>query len=165
MEFEVDSASSAGGSVSFTTTTATVQPGSTASYPVTLPSGLVSAAVSCLNLPAGATCSYSNGSVSMTTSKDTPAGTYEITVVFTETLAGTAAGLSVPLLLLPLAIRRKKPRVARAMVAGSVSLMVVAVALFVNGCGGGASMSSGTGGGTSPTHQSTSSGTVSLIVK
>jgi hypothetical protein len=166
MTFEVDSASTAGGGVSFTTATATIQPGATASYPVTLPSGVESTTVSCLNLPAGATCSYSNGTVSIATSANTPAGTYEITVVFTETLAGTAAGLSIPLLLLPLGLRRRRRRMAKAMLVGSASLLLVAAALFAGGCGGGgASMGSGSGSGSTQSYQATNSGTVSLIVK
>jgi hypothetical protein len=46
----------------------------------------------CLNLPTGATCSYSatTNTVSIATSATTPRGTYQITVVFTETLPGAA---------------------------------------------------------------------------
>jgi hypothetical protein len=165
LQFEVDSATS--GSVTppdFTTVTATVAPGSTASYPVTLPSSATNVTVSCLNLPAGAACSYSAsaGAVSITTSATTPAGTYVITVVFTETLPGaSAAWLLFPLLLLPVAAARRRWR------AGRIGFMVCLALIFiltmaVGGCGGGSSSSS-----TPPpqTHQVTSSGTVTLTVQ
>jgi len=58
-QFEVNSASGSTTGPTFTSTTATVTAGSPASYPVTLPSTVESASVTCLNLPTGATCSYS----------------------------------------------------------------------------------------------------------
>jgi hypothetical protein len=165
LQFEVDSATS--GSVtppSFTDVTATVAPGATATYPVTLPSSATDVSVNCLNLPAGATCSYSAsaGAVSIATSATTPAGTYVITVVFTETLPGAAstAVLLLPLLLLPLVPARRR------WTAGRTGLLACLLFIFLvvaagGGCGGGSS---------SPppppqTHQVTSSGAVTLTVQ
>jgi hypothetical protein len=90
-QFEVDAAGS--GSTTFTTVTATATPGSAASYSVTLPSGSSNVTVTCLNLPAGATCSYNSqtNSVTIATSATTPAGTYQITVVFTHSAANSPA--------------------------------------------------------------------------
>jgi N-acetylneuraminic acid mutarotase len=164
-QFEVDSAAS--GTVtppSFTTVTATVTPGATASYPVTLPATASSISVKCLNLPTGASCSYSatTGAVTITTSSTSPAGTYQITVVFTETLPGAASGfVLLPFLLVPLLIARRKWN------AGGISLMAclglfLMVAAVCVGCGGGG------GGGSSPvsqTHQVTSSSAVSLTIQ
>jgi hypothetical protein len=165
LQFEVDSASS--GSVtppSFTTVTATVAPGSTASYPVTLPSTATAVSVSCLNLPSGATCSYSasTGAVTIATSATTPAGTYVITVVFAETLPGaSSAWLLFPLLLLPLAAARRRWRAAGFGLMASLVLLLMVVATM-GGCGGGSSSTS-----TPPpqTHQVTSSGAVTLTVQ
>jgi hypothetical protein len=85
-----------------------VTAGSTASYPVTVPTSTTSVSVTCLNLPAGAACSYSSttNAVTITTSPTTPKGTYQIIVVFTETVTSTAFLL--PILLLPLGFMRRK---------------------------------------------------------
>jgi hypothetical protein len=85
-------------------------PGSTATYPVILPSSATDVTVNCLNLPVGASCSYSAASstVTITTSSATPAGTYAITIVFTETLPEVASALLLfPTLLLPLFGKKK----------------------------------------------------------
>ena len=103
LQFEVDSSGSGSTAPTFTLVTATVTAGSTASYPVTLPSSATSVYVTCLNLPSGATCNYSSttNAVTITTSSTTPAGTYQITVIFTETLPGAASALVLlPFLLL-----------------------------------------------------------------
>jgi hypothetical protein len=154
---EIDTAGSA--PPTFTTATVTVTAGaaSTANYPVTLASSATNISVTCLNLPAGATCSYSSGALIVNTTASTPAGTYVITAVFTETLSGTASGL---ILLIPLAgaMRRRK---AGMMLAGLVMLGLAAV-IASGGCGGG-----GGGGYTPPpptTYTTTSSGTVTLVV-
>ena len=57
-----------------------------------MPSTLSNVSVSCLNLPAGAACSYSatTNTVSITTSSATSKGSYQITIVFVETLQGVA---------------------------------------------------------------------------
>ena len=92
-QFEVDSASSGSTAPTITSTTETVAAGSTASYPVTVPSSVTSVSVTCLNLPTGASCSYSSttNTVTIATSSTTPKGTYQIIVVFTETVSGAAS--------------------------------------------------------------------------
>ncbi len=163
LQFEVDSAS--GTSPQFSIVTATVAPGSPASYTVTLPGSATNVSVQCLNLPAGATCSYSAASntVTISTSTTTPAGTYQITVVFNETLPGAASGLIfLPILLLPLVATRKKWATQRIWLTALLAITITAAATTL-GCGGG-----GSGGGnyTPPqTHTVTSSGTVTLVVQ
>lgn len=164
--FEIDSASGTAAAPKFTTLTATVSAGTTASYPVTLPSSATNVSVTCLNLPAGATCSYSSsiGTVTITTAASTPAGTYEVTVVFTETLPGTASALVlVPILLLPIALVRRGLRARGAWFTGCVVFVLTLVGL-VAGCGGGGS-SSTPNPPPNATHTVTSSGTVTLIVQ
>lgn len=159
LTFEVDTAGST--PPSFGTTTATVTAGSAATYSVSLPSSATNISGSCLNLPAGASCTYSASaaSVTITTSSSTPKGTYQITVVFTETLPGAAAWV-LPTLLLPLARVKRRRRL------GGILLVLIAglaVAAACTGCGGG-----GGGGATTPppsTHQVTSSATVTLTVQ
>jgi sugar lactone lactonase YvrE len=162
MQFEVDSAGS-GTPPTFTTLTATVTPGSTATYSVTLPSSATNVSVTCLNLPSGASCSYSTttNSVTITTSSTTPAGTYQITVVFTETLPGPAtAFILLPILFLPLLLLRRKLFARGIWLTACMGLVLMAALAFNTGCGGG-------GGGTTPpqTHQATSSATVTLTVQ
>jgi hypothetical protein len=86
LQFEVDSAAPGSTPPTFGSSTARVAAGSTASFPVTLPSKATSVSVTCLNLPTGATCSYSSttNTVTIATTLATPAGTYQITAVFTE---------------------------------------------------------------------------------
>jgi hypothetical protein len=163
LEFEVDSAS--GASPQFSTVTATVAPGSPASYTVTLPGSATNVSVQCLNLPAGATCSYSaaSGTVTISTSATTPAGTYQVTVVFNETLPGAASGLIfLPILLLPLVATRRKWARQHILLSALLAVTLTAVAATL-GCGGG---SSGGSSYTPPqTHTVTSSGTVTLVVQ
>ncbi len=150
LQFEVDSAGSGTPPPTFTTVTATVTPGSTATYPVTLPSSATSVLVSCLNLPSGATCSYSSTTnvVTISTSSTTPAGTYQITVVFTETLPGAASAfVLLPILLLPLLFLRRKLAVRGIWFTVCLGLVLMTAAAFITGCGGG---SSGGGGGGTP---------------
>lgn len=154
-EFEVDSGSSGSGPT-FTTLTASVAPGSTASYPVTLPSSATGVTVSCLNLPTGASCSYSSGSVIIATSASTPAGTYQVTVVFTETLPGAASGLIVlPILLLPLAWARRRWMRQHIWITACLGFVILVGGAGI-GCGGSSN---------SQTHTATSSGAVTLIVQ
>ena len=164
--FEVDSASGAVTGPTFNPPSATVTAGSAASYPVTLPSTATSVSATCLNLPAGAACSYSatTGAVTIATSSTTPAGTYHPTVVFTETLPGTAtAGVLLPILLLPLALARRKRAAGRTWPAACFGFILMAAVVVFASCGGG-------GGGSvstpvNPTYQVTSSGTVVLTVQ
>jgi len=162
--FEIDSAGSASGAPTFTTITATVSAGSSATYQLTLPASATNAYVNCLNLPSGASCSYSAAAstLTITASSTTPSGTYQIVVVFTETLPGAATGyVLLPFLLLPLWFLRRRPAFCNlwAILALAVALSTVAASI---GCGGGSGGSTGT---TPSTHQVTSSATVTFIVK
>ena len=167
-QFEVNSASGSTTGPTFTSTAETVTAGSTASYPVTLPSSVESATVTCLNLPTGAACSYSSttNTLTITTSSTTPKGTYQITVVFTETIAGTAAFILLPILLLPLVRLRKKLARRGIWITTCIGLILLASAAFNIGCGGGGSGGGGGGGGGgTQTQQVTASGVVSLTVE
>lgn len=163
MQFEVDTTGSTSTPPTFTTVTATVTAGSTASYPVTLPAMVTSATVTCLNLPAGATCSYSSttNALTITTASTTPAGTYQITVVFTETVTGAAASwILLPILLLPLFMLRRKLAARGIWLTASLGVVLLTAAAFSTGCGGGGSTTT-----TTPqTHQATSSSAVTLII-
>jgi sugar lactone lactonase YvrE len=164
LAFEIDTAGNTT-PPSLPTSSATVTPGATATYPVTLPASATNVSVKCLNLPLGAGCSYSpeSSSVVITTAQNTPPGTYEITLVFAETLPGAATVLVLlPFLLAPLRLRRTR-KSRHAWIIVSIGLVIAAVAT-AGGCGGGPSTQTGS---TPPsqTHQVTSSGTVTLIVK
>jgi hypothetical protein len=161
-QFEIDSAGST--SLVVNTTTATVAHGATANFALTLPSGTTNVSASCLNLPAGASCSYSatNNSVSIATSSSTPAGTYQIVIVLTETLPGVAAAWLLPIFILPLYSVAKRRGAQRFLFVLCIAI-VLSFAASAMGCGGGSG-----GGGSSPvqpTHQTTSSGSVTLIVQ
>jgi hypothetical protein len=164
-QFEVDSANSATTPPSFTVTTASVAAGSMASYSLTLPSTVESATVSCLNLPTGAACSYSSTSnaLTITTSSTTPKGTYQVTVVFTETVTGAATSwILLPFFLLPLVFLRRRMAARSYWVTACLGLVLVTAAAYTSGCGGG-----GTSTTTPPpqSHQVVSSGAVSLTVQ
>ena len=162
LQFEVDSASGVTPSPTFTTSTSTVTPGSTANYPVTLPTSTTSVSASCLNLPAGATCSYSSatGLVTISTTTATPSGTYQVTAVFAETISGASSALVLmPILLLPLADVRKKARAPRIWLLTCLGIALTAG--IVVGCGGSGNVSSTPPG----SHQVTSSGIVSITVQ
>ena len=154
LQFELDS-DSAGAPV-FGTTPVTTAAGGVATYPVTLPYSATGVSVQCLNLPSGASCSYSAtaATLNITTSASTPAGTYQITAVFTETLpAPVTAMIFIPLGFAIFAHKGRKR---------SLTLAALPVLLLVSaiGCGG------GRGGTTHPQHrQVTSSGTITLIVQ
>jgi len=165
LDFHIDSASSLVTPPTFAAATTTVTAGTSASYSVTLPSSATNVSISCLNLPVGTTCSYSSATnaVSITTSSSTPTGTYQIIVVFTETLPGAAgAFVFLPILALPLTwAGRKKTKLRRISLLVCLGLVLLAVAGV--GCGG-----SGSGGVPNPTPQShtvTSSAAVFLTVK
>jgi uncharacterized membrane protein YgcG len=168
----VDSVASTATTPTFTATTAIVATGSTASYPVTLPSTVTTTTVSCLNLPAGASCSYSatSNTVTITTSATTPAGTYQVTVVFNETVSGAAnSWIVLPILLLPLMILRKRLAARGVWITACLGLVLLAGMAYSTGCGGGGgggnSGGGNGGGGGSQTHQVISSGVVTLTVK
>lgn len=164
LQFEVDSASS--GSVpppSFSTLTATVVSGSTATYQVTLPSSATNVSVTCLNLPTGASCSYSasSGVLTITTSPTTPSGTYQITAVFTETLPGAVTGLVLlPILLSPIVFVRRKLTWRQTRCRVYLALLLLAAASGITACGGSGSTS------TPPTtHLVTSSAVLTLTIR
>jgi len=157
LQFEIDSGG--GTPPSFTTTSATVSAGSTATYPVTLPSSATNVSVNCLNLPNGASCAYSAspGALTITTSSSTPSGTYQITAIFTETLPGAPALALAAFLFLPFGFAARIRRNRRDWV---WILILGFSALLASSCGGGG------GGGTQPqTHQVTTSGVVTLTVQ
>jgi hypothetical protein len=159
--FEVDSTGSGSTAPAITVVTATVTAGSSASYTITLPAAVQSATVSCLNLPKGAACSYASGILTITTSSTTPTGTYQITVIFTETVSGTAPSwILLPILLLPLVILRKRLAARGAWMTACLGLVLLAGAAFcATGCGG-----SGSGGGGTQSYQAVSSGVVPLTI-
>jgi hypothetical protein len=160
-QYEVDSAGAGVKPPYFETATATVTPGTATTFGVTLPSAATNVSARCLNLPSGATCGYSSGTVTINTSTSTPAGTYQITVVFTEALpSGGSAAMVLPIFMLPLAFARRK-WAKRAWLAACLGLALTIAAAV--GCGG---SSGGSGGGTSPSQpdQVTSSGVVSITV-
>lgn len=161
MQFEVDSEAAAPAPPNFTATTAAVTAGSTASYAVTLPATATNVSVVCLNLPSGASCSYSASqkALSIATTASTPKGTYQVAVVFTETLPGavvTTAFVLLPFLLTPLSLRRKKLASRGILYTVCIGMILSGGAALFSGCGGSASTS---------THQVTSSGGVTLTVQ
>jgi hypothetical protein len=164
LEFEIDSAGSGGSTAPvFPTSSVSVSAGATASYPVTLPSSATNVSVECLNLPQGATCSYSSstGAVSITTTSETAKGTYQVTVVFTETLLGAASAFVIPLFILPLALRRNRSQRGIWLIT-CVALVAFTGAALLSGCGGGNTLRQSGG---NQTHQVTSSGVVTLTIK
>jgi hypothetical protein len=166
LQFEVDSATTGSTAAPvFSTATATIAAGSTATYPVVLPSTATSVSTTCLNLPTGATCSYSaaSGAVTISTLSTTPAGAYTVTVVFTETEPGTAtAVLLVPILLLPFAWLGRKTSSRRLCFAILLGSLLLVPAACVTACGG---SSGSTQMPPTVTQQVTSSATVSLTVQ
>jgi len=167
LQFEVDSTGSGSTMPTFTTLTAAVTAGSPASYPVTLPSTVESASVTCLNLPTGAACSYSatTNTLTITPSSTTPKGTYQITVVFTETVSGAATSwILLPILLLPLVFLRKKLAARGVWVTACLGMVLLAAAAYSAGCGGGGSTQT-----TTPpppqTHTVVSSGSVGITIQ
>jgi hypothetical protein len=165
LQFEVDSASGSDSSPGFTISAATVSRGSTASYPVTLSASAIDVSVTCLNLPVGAACSYSSasGAVTIATATTTPPGTYNITAVFTQTLPGAASALILfPFLLLPMAGVRRKRSVKRMCLLGCLAVALMASGVAI-GCGAGGNLPASAT--PNPTHQVTSSGSVSITVQ
>ena len=163
LEFEIQSGSLVNDPV-FSTMTATVAPGQSANYPVTLPSSATDVTATCLNLPAGAGCVYqaSSGAVTILTLPSTPAGTYQITVVFTETLPVSSALILLPFLLLPLSWARRRWKRQQIWITLCMGFVILAGAAAM-GCGGGGS--GGGGGGGSQTQTVTSSGVVTLAIQ
>jgi hypothetical protein len=168
LQFEVDSAATGTTPPAFTSLTASVTAGSAATYPVTVPSTVTSVTATCLNLPTGASCSYSSttNAVTITTSSTTPKGTYQVTVVFTQTMPGAASAvILLPILLLPLVFVRWRLAARGVWFAACLGVILMTGAAFATGCGGGGGSSSTPVTSTNPTHQVTSSGAVSLTIQ
>jgi hypothetical protein len=164
LQFEVDSPSAVATAPTVPSTVVTVTAGATATYSISFPGSVASATATCLNLPAGATCSYSPSTqiLTITTASTTPAGTYQVTAVFTETVASTSsAGILFPFLLLPLYFLRRNWTSRGKWPAICLSLALLIGTAFAIGCGG-----SGSGGsGKTITQSVTSSGVVGLMVQ
>ena len=167
-QFEIDSAGSGVTPPSFTSSTASITPGSTATYQVTLPATATNVSAACLNLPAGATCSYStaSGALTIATSSTAPPGTYSITVVFTETLPVAASAFALwPFVLLPLRRTRQRRSHRRLWLAICLASSLIASAVFMGGCGGGGGSSNSSPPPPPPTQQVTSSAVVTLTLQ
>jgi len=142
LQFEVDSSSGTATAPSVPSAVVTVTAGSTATYSISFPAAVTNATATCLNLPAGAICSYSfaTGTLTVSTSSTTPSGTYQVTVVFDESVASTSSAFIVlPILLLPLFFLRRKLAAHGMWSAVSLCLIVLAATAFSAGCGGSSS--------------------------
>jgi hypothetical protein len=166
LQFEIDSTTTGSTTAPiFTTATATIAAGSTATYPVTLPSTAASVSAICLNLPAGATCGYSaaSGAITISTQSTTPAGTHTVTVVFTETEPGAAVSIVLlPILLLPFACIRRKKSSRPLCFTALFGILLLVTATCITACGG---SSGSTQAPPTVSHQVTSSATVSLTIQ
>ncbi|MGE0405035.1 MAG: Ig-like domain repeat protein [Candidatus Korobacteraceae bacterium] len=142
--FAVDTATQA--SISIASAGVTIGAGQTASIPMQLAGFSGAAAVSCLNAPAGVTCSYSAASNSLTvqSSPTTPKGTYVLTIVVSTNMTSqsSVAGstwivgmwtFSLPVGLILLEVCRSGVR-RHLLILGVASVFVIASA-----CGGGGS--------------------------
>jgi hypothetical protein len=163
-QFEIDSASSSTSAPTITATVSTVTAGATASYAVSVPASITNVALNCLNLPSGASCKYDSGVMTIATSPSTPKGTYQITVVLTETITkATATATVLPFLFLtPIAFWKKKRTRRSICLLALFAFMFAAVASLITGCGG---TSSATQQHTTSTTQMVSSGVASLTVQ
>ena len=164
LQFEVDSPSATSTAPTVPSTVVTVTAGSTATYSISFPASVTNATATCLNLPVGAICSYSfaTGVLTISTSSTTPSGTYQVTVVFAETVASsTSAFILLPFLLLPLFFLRKKLTSRTIWPVASLSLILLVVTAFSIGCGGSSSPPTTT----QSTQSVTSSGVVGMVVK
>ena len=160
LQFEVDSEFTAPTPPNFTAPTATVTAGSSATYAVTLPSTATNVSAACLNLPTGATCSYASNTVTIATTASTPKGTYQIVVVFSETLPGasiTTAFILLPILFMPIAFARRRLASRGVLFTACIGLLLLTGAALVTGCGGSTAATQ--------THQVTSSAVVTLTVQ
>ena len=166
LQFEIDSAQSIEDAPSFATLTATVHAGHAASYPVTFSSSVNPTAVTCLNLPTGAACSWSAASsfVNINTTADSPKGNFNVTVVFTETQnAFLPAGIMLPFVVFPLALVRRTGR-KRLLRVFYLACLAVILAGFVVACANVSGLRS-TPPAAGSTGTFTSSGVVSLTIE
>jgi len=137
LQFEVDSSSSSTPAPFLPSTTATVTAGSIATYPVALPSAVSAVTASCLNLPAGAQCAYSPATeaITISTAASTPRGSYQVTVVFIETVSVSLAGL-VPFLIGLMVLARMRRRLGRLLGTALLLAAALALAASLGSCGG-----------------------------
>jgi hypothetical protein len=161
LQFAVVSASSQGAAApSFQPDSVSIAQGSSGSLAVTISSAASDVTASCLNLPTDATCSYSAGTLTISTASTTPKGTYQVTVIFTETLQGAAAAFLIPIAMLPLVLRRRHMRKWAVSILAILTFAVL-VANFT-ACGGG-------GSSTTPpppqTHTATAAGGITVTVQ
>jgi hypothetical protein len=163
LQFELDTAGAT--APVFSSPAATISAGQTAAYAVTTPAAATNITVTCLNLPSGATCSYSaaNQQVSIATTSATPKGNYLVTVVFTQTISGAAASLLLPILTLPFLSRRRLTKRIRKGCSLCLLMLLLAFAVFEIGCSGAGGASSS--GGSPTASQMQSSGVVTLVVQ
>jgi hypothetical protein len=97
---------------------------------------------SCFNLPAGASCSYSNGVVTISTSAATPAGTYHnVIVTFTVTQMAALARHRVLLAawvgVLPFGLLWLEGRRRKHLLRWLIPAIALALFFFLGSCGGG----------------------------
>jgi hypothetical protein len=166
LQFEVDSPSASTTAPTVPSAVVTVTAGSTATYSISFPASVTNATASCLNLPAGALCSFSfsSGVLTISTSSSTPAGTYQVTVVFDETVSSTSSGfILLPFLLLPLYFLRKRLTALGIWSGVYLSVIMMAAMAFSVGCGG--SGPPPTPMPTQTTQSVTSSGVVGMTVQ
>ena len=164
-QFEIDSASTSSGAPTFTTSSATVIAGNTATYSVVLPYPTLGVTAACLNLPVGASCSYTAAvnTLTITTCSTGPVGIYNVTVVFTETVASTSASLGfLPFLLVPLCWQRKKLIRNKVRLTVLVVVFIGAGVLATIGCGAGSPVRTFA---IQPQQEKTISNVVSLIIQ
>jgi hypothetical protein len=157
-QFEIDTPGST--PAIFATNSATVFPGSPATFSVSLPFGASAVSINCLNLPPGAACSYSStsGSVTVTTASFTLPGTYAVTTVFSESLPGaTPAWIVYPILLLPILFARRRMAARGIWISVCLAVALGAAMSLASGCGG--------SGSSNNTHEATSSGVFYLTVQ
>jgi N-acetylneuraminic acid mutarotase len=173
--FDVVSPNSSSFPVTITPATATVSAGSSAAFTLAFNNAVSGVLSQCLNLPTGAACVYNNspntqtsGTLTITTSSTTPAGTYVIAVACSETVAASSANIFLPTLLLPLALLRKKTKLKsqrqrqRTMLRMSLGLVLLISTAFLMSCG---SVSRNESGTFSSTTSATSAGTITLTVQ
>jgi hypothetical protein len=166
MLFEVDTASSTDASPVFSSATASIYAGQTAVYAVTIPAAAASVSATCMNLPNRATCVYSGATsqLNITTAASSPRGTYQVTVVFQESLpAPSSERPALPLLAFPFAPKMKRSKSRRKSMTLAILVGLILTAVFIIGCGS----ASGPRAIPAPaaTQPITSSGLVSLTIQ
>ena len=166
MQFEVDPASSSTlSSPIFSPAAAQIFAGQTAVYDVSLPGQPAAVSATCMNLPAGATCTYISSSkqLMIQTAPTSPKGTFQVAVIFNETFPSTTnGGVVLPLFMFPFA-RKRNHRRARS-VAKLGSILLAFCVLSAIGCAGVTSARQSKPQSI-PTQQITSSGLVGLTIQ